>query len=94
MPFLLPYARIELLIRTMLTRTWAPGVAGGEARTCEGAQAAPAHCTGRVVELNSRGPLLRTALGFLALEPREPELRRHDARPPAVTDSGSQRRLT
>jgi len=24
MPFLLPYARIELLIRTMLTRTWAP----------------------------------------------------------------------
>jgi hypothetical protein len=24
MPFLLPYARIELLIRTMLTTTWAP----------------------------------------------------------------------
>jgi hypothetical protein len=24
MHFLLPYARIELLIRTMLTRTWAP----------------------------------------------------------------------
>ena len=24
MPFLLPYARIELLIRTMLTETWAP----------------------------------------------------------------------
>jgi hypothetical protein len=24
MPFLLPYVRIELLIRTMLTETWAP----------------------------------------------------------------------
>jgi hypothetical protein len=24
LPFLLPYARIELLIRTMLTETWAP----------------------------------------------------------------------
>jgi hypothetical protein len=24
MHFLLPYARIELLIRTILTRTWAP----------------------------------------------------------------------
>jgi hypothetical protein len=28
------------------------------------------------VELNARGPLLRAALGFLALEPREHELRR------------------
>jgi hypothetical protein len=27
------------------------------------------------VELNARGPLLRAALGSLALEPREPELR-------------------
>jgi hypothetical protein len=24
LPFLLPYVRIELLIRTMLTETWAP----------------------------------------------------------------------
>ena len=27
------------------------------------------------MELTARGPLLRAALGFLALEPREPELR-------------------
>ena len=76
MDFLLPYARIELLIRTMLTRTWAP-----EAwplvkhELAKSAQAAPPHCAGRLVELDARGRLLRAALGFLALEPHEPELR-------------------
>jgi len=59
MPFLLPYARIELLIRTMLTETWAPEAASGEARICEGAQAPP-----RLVELNARASLLRAAVGF------------------------------
>ena len=51
-------------------------MAGDQARVYEGAQASPLYCTGRLVELNASGPLLRAALGFLALEPREPELRR------------------
>jgi hypothetical protein len=50
-------------------------VASGEARVRQSDEAAPAHCAGRLVELNGRGPLLLAALGFLSLAPRERELR-------------------
>jgi len=51
LPFLLPYVRIELLIRTMLTERWAPEA--WPAWVCEGAQAAQSHCAGWLVELNA-----------------------------------------
>jgi hypothetical protein len=70
LPFLLPYARIELLIRTMLTETWAPeAVASDKARVRKGDEASPPHCAGRLVELNPRRQLLRATLGFLAFDP-------------------------
>jgi len=55
-------------------------VADRKARAREGTAAAECARAGGLVELDARGQLLRAALGFLALEPREPELRRLDER--------------
>jgi hypothetical protein len=50
-------------------------VADGEIRTSPRPRAAESIDAGALVELNQRLATLRATLGFLSLEPREPELR-------------------
>jgi len=55
MPFLLPYARHRAPHpHDADADVGAGGMASGEARVCEGAEATPPHCAGRLVELDER----------------------------------------